>query len=61
MNPIRRSHPEATYHEEARELRRIIREQRAEIKRLRAALDEVANIALQQTDQDHASNDDSNQ
>jgi len=58
VTPIRRSHPRATYHDEARELRRIIREQRAEIKRLRTALDEVANIALQQTDQDHASNKD---
>jgi len=58
VKPIRRSHPEATHHDEARELRRIIREQRKELQRLRTALGQVANIALQQTDQDHASNKD---
>jgi len=58
VKPTRRSHPEATHHDEARELRRIIRGQRKELQRLRTALDQVANIALQQTDQDHASNKD---
>jgi len=58
VKPIRRSHSEATHHDEARELRRIIREQRKELQRLRTALDQVAKIALQQTDQDHASNKD---
>jgi len=37
MNPTRRAHPDSEHHDEARELRRIISEQRDEIERLQKA------------------------
>jgi len=42
MNPIRRAHPDSNHHDEARELRRIIKEQREEIERLRTTLAKIA-------------------
>jgi len=44
MNPIRRAHPDSNHHDEARELRRIIKEQREEIGRLREALQKIKDL-----------------
>jgi len=44
MKPTRRAHPESGHHDEARELRRIINEQRKEIERLREALQKIKDL-----------------
>jgi len=41
MNPTRRAHPDSDHHDEAQELRRIIKEQREEIERLKARFCEI--------------------
>jgi len=46
MNPARRSHPSHTHHDEARELRRMVRERDRRINTLETVLEEVRQTAL---------------